>query len=305
MMANEDGDIIETFDVSRAILARMIKQYYFPVIILFCSLYSKWIITSAFHCTSSFLKINNLPLKFSHNNPFCLYGSVDGYIRNDLTSSSSSGYSILPVTNRERVLDVMVYRFGVESQPTIEEHTKKNPQLTSREDVLRSLTRSFDDDGKQKVFYADDEGEAVQFFALADDISTFVSNKEQHDDDNKEKVNELLIRTHGVIGSVQATKNFSRNNDNKTIIFIELVNLSVHAKFRRMGIGKALTEAVQQYACRQLILEQQQQQIKEVIVYLLVEPDNKGAIRLYADSGFFPDRHENNQMNWSTDGAAL
>ena len=76
-----------------------------------------------------------------------------------------------------------------------------------------------------------------------------------------------------------------------------------------MGIGKALTEAVQQYACHQLELEQQQQQqqqqIKEVIIYLLVEPDNKGAIRLYEDSGFVPDRYEKDQMNWSTDGAAL
>jgi ribosomal protein S18 acetylase RimI-like enzyme len=287
------------------ILVRMIKQYYFPVVKLFCSLNPKWIMTSAFH--SSSLR-DNLPLKFSDNNPFCLYGSVDGYIRKDLTSSTRSRYSIFPVTNRERIVDVMVYRFGVESQPTIEEHTKKNPQLTSREDVLRSLTRSFDDDGKQKVFYADGEGEAVQFFALADDISTFLSKEQQHDDD-KEKVNELLIRTHGVIGSVQATKNFSRNNDNENIIFIELVNLSVHEKFRRMGIGKALTEAVQQYACHQLILEQQQQQqqqqIKEVIVYLLVEPDNKGAIRLYEDSGFVPDSHEKDQMNWSTDGVAL
>jgi ribosomal protein S18 acetylase RimI-like enzyme len=290
------------------ILARMIKQYYFPVVILFCSLNPKWIMTSAFHSSSLPQQIrDNLPLKFSHNNPFCLYGSVDGYIRKDLTSSTRSGYSIFPVTNRERILDVMVYRFGVESQPTIEEHTKKNPQLTSREDVLRSLTRSFDDDGKQKVFYADGEGEAVQFFALADDISTFVFKEQQHDD-GKEKVNELFIRTHGVIGSVQATKNFSRNNDNETIIFIELVNLSAHEKFRRMGIGKALTEAVQQYAYHQLELEQQQQQqqqIKEVIVYLLVEPDNKGAIRLYEDSGFVSDRHEKNQMNWSTDGAAL
>ena len=294
------------------ILARMINQYYFPVAILFCSLNPKWIMTSAFHSSSLLQQIrDNLPLKFSLNNPFCLYGSADGCIRMDLTSSTRSGYSIFPVTNRERVLDVMVYRFGVESQPTIEEHTKKNPQITSREDVLRSLTRSFDDDGKQKVFYADGEGEAVQFFALADDISTFVSKEQQHDDDDKEKVNKLLIRTHGVIGSIQATKNFSRNNDDETTIFVELLNLSVHEKFRRMGIGKALTEAVQQYAYHHLELEQQQQQqqqqqqIKEVVVYLVVETDNKGAIRLYEDSGFVPDRYEKDQMNWSTDGAAL
>jgi len=180
----------------------------------------------------------------------------------------------------------------------------KNPQFTSPEDALRSLTRSFDDEGKQKVFYADSEGEVIQFFALADDISAFISTDHQHD---KEKAKELLLRTHGVIGSIQATKEYFREVENVGKVVIELKNLEVHEISRRLGIGKALVEAVQHYACRQVILEQQQQQqnqLKEGIVYLLVQPDNEGAIRLYKEMGFVYEIHNQNQMKWSTDGSS-
>mmetsp|Transcript_29616 Transcript_29616/g.33219 ORF Transcript_29616/g.33219 Transcript_29616/m.33219 type:complete len:290 (-) Transcript_29616:125-994(-) len=277
--------------------------YYCALTLLLLPLNSKWTMVSSFH-RSSLLQIHNIPLHFSHSNLFCLHGSVDIGNRNDHPPAAGRTYSISLVTNRERALDVMVFRFGVDSQSSIEEHMEENPEFTSPEDALRSLTRSFDDEGKQKVFYADGEGEAIQFFALADDISAFVSTDHRHD---KEKANELFLRTHGVIGSIQATKEYFRENENVGKIVIELKNLGVHEISRRLGIGKALTEAVQQYACRQVTLAQQQQQnqMKEGIVYLLVQPDNEGAIQLYKETGFVFDRHNQNQMKWSTDGSTL
>ena len=175
----------------------------------------------------------------------------------------SFSFSILPVKTRERALDIMVFRFG---KATVEEHMNAKPHLTSYEDALRSLTLSFDNDGKQDVFYGNgDKGKSVQFCAVLDENSDFVSNG-SHDHHrlhyhNKEKAHQkFLLRTNRVIGSVEAVRFSVKDNEPVKGILIELKNLSVHEIARRRGVGKALTKAVQQYARRQICLRQKQRQ---------------------------------------------
>ena len=279
----------------------------FVVLVILLPLYSKWILASAFHVTVSSLQIHTFPLASSvsrnNNNLVCLRSTIDDDSEDHATkqkqTASMSGYSILLADSRERVLDIKLYRFG---GSTVEEHMKAKPDLASYKNALRSLTPTFDDQGKQKVYYGNgDTGESVQFFALADDISSFVA-KEEHDED--EKVQVSLLRTHGVIGSVEAVKEPIKDGEHGEQVSIELKNLSVHENARRRGIGKALTEAVQQYARDQVsLLEQQQNQENKGNVHLIVESENKGAMRLYHETSFVPETDVNDQLcklKWST-----
>ena len=283
----------------------------FVVLVILLPLYSKWILASAFHVTVSSLQIQTFPLASSvsrnNNNLVCLRSTIDDDSEDHATkqkqTASMSGYSILLADSRERVLDIKLYRFG---GSTVEEHMKAKPDLASYKNALRSLTPTFDDQGKQKVYYGNgDTGESVQFFALADDVSSFIVSEEEYDERKVQACS--LLQTHGVIGSVEAVKESMKDDgeyNRKEVVSIELKNLSVHENARRRGIGKALTEAVQQYARDQVsLLEQQQNQENKGIVHLIVESENKGAMRLYHETSFVPETDVNDQLcklKWST-----
>ena len=222
-------------------------------------------------------------------------------------TGSVDGCSILLADSREKVLAIKLYRFG---GPTIEEYLKSKPDLKSPQDALRSLTPSCDDRGVQRVFYSGGiSGESVQFFAQANDIADFISSA--LGDDENAKLS--LMRTGGVLGSVEAVREYVNDGDATKQVSIELKNLSVHPNARRRGIGKALTEAVQEYArCHVSVLKQEENQSYTGIVHLTVESENEGAVRLYKETGFVPSSNELNgeddddddelcTLTWSTE----
>jgi len=219
---------------------------------------------------------------------------------NEIGRGSKCGYSILLADNREKVLNIKLYRFG---GPSLEEYMKSNPDL-SRQDALRSLTSSFDDKGIQKVLYGNGgTGESVQFCALANDVSSFVSSMGY----DCERTKASLLKTHGVIGSIEAVEEFWTESDCTNVVSIELKNLSLHVNARRLGIGRALTEAVQEYARNQVSIRKQQgNQTCTAIVHLIVESNNEGAMKLYKETGFVPENPEIKdqlcRLTWSTDG---
>ena len=133
-------------------------------------------------------------------------------------------------------------------------------------------------------------GESVQFFAQANDFAAFISSAVG--DDEKAKLS--LLQAQGVLGSVEAVREYAKDGDSTRQVSIELKNLSVHPYARRRGIGKALTEAVQEYARRQVsILEQEYGTRYTGMVQLTVEIENQGAMRLYSETGFVSDGDSN------------
>lgn len=173
----------------------------------------------------------------------------------------------------------------------MEEHMKSNPDIRTREDALRSLTRFIDDKGVEKVFYGNGAtAESIKFYALADDVSDYVSTEERGG--GNVKVSHLLA--NGVIGSVEVVQETNIATDEfAQELSIELKNLSVYANARRRGIGKALTAAVQEYTRHQVsILNQEETDGCIGIVHLLVESENLGAVRLYEGAGFVLDDPE-------------
>jgi ribosomal protein S18 acetylase RimI-like enzyme len=268
---------------------------------IFFALSSNRILASAFH--SSSFRFLTFPLRSLSRDFVYIRNAINDESEDHVIAEKEStcGYSILLADSREKVLGIKSYRFG---GPNVEEHMESNPDLISRQDALQSLTSTFDDRGIQKVFYGNgDTGESVQFYALADSVSPFLSTVEQEYENAKVS----LLETHGVLGSIEAVKENTRKGDCLKQVSIELKNLSVHANARRRGIGKALTEAVQEYARHQIsILEQQENQRYTGIVHLLVESDNKGAMKLYKETGFvLNDPVVKNQLcklTWSTEG---
>lgn len=194
------------------------------------------------------------------------------------------GYSVLLADNREKIYGIKRYRFG---GPSIGDYMKSKPDLGSREDALKSLTPTCDDKGIQKVFYKEGVfGESVQFFAQANDIAAFVSSAVG----DGEQAKSSLLQSRGVLGSVEAVREYTKDGDDTKQVSIELKNLSVHPFARRRGIGKALVEAVQEYARRQVfILEQEDGSRYTGVVHLIVEIENEGAMRLYSETGFVSD----------------
>ena len=257
------------------------SKYVVIVSTILSALFSNRILASAFH-SSSFRFLAFPPRSLSRDFVY-LRSAINNESEDRVVAEKESacGYSILLADSREKVLSIKLYRFG---GPTVEEHMESNPDLLSRHDALQSLTPTFDDRGTQKVFYGNgDTGESVQFYAVANSVSSFLSTVEQ----DYENARESLLQTHGVLGSIEAVKENTRKGDCETQLSIELKNLSVHTNARRRGIGKALTEAVQEYARHQIsILEQQENQEYTGIVHLIVESDNKGAMRLYKETGF-------------------
>lgn len=216
---------------------------------------------------------------------------------------STDGYSIHLADSREEALAVRLYRFG---GPNIEEYMKSKPDI-SRQEALRSLTPTFDDRGIQEVFYGDgDAGESIQFYAQAEDVYSFAPRSAP----DHEKVQASILQTHGVLGSVEAVKEYTRKDDSAKEVSIELKNLSVHPKARRRGIGKALTEVVQEYACQEVsILEKQESRTCAGVVHLIVESDNEGAMALYKESGFVLNDSKIDEelckLTWTTEEKAM
>jgi ribosomal protein S18 acetylase RimI-like enzyme len=218
------------------------------------------------------------------------------------------------VNNRERALDVLVFRHG-KLFLSVEEYELKHPN-TPREEALRQLTSSYDDRGKDLLHQQVRGEELVQFYALVD------SNHRRYEEYNNS-------RTHGVIGSIDGQSKKRRLSKDNSIgaIEIELKNLRVHDAFRRQGIGKALVQAIQDYGrdrLQPLLLkettttsssssssskkdddddddeEDKNNRIhKDVVVFLQFDSTNHGAIRLYEDCGFVVDSRDPNRMNWS------
>ena len=157
------------------------------------------------------------------------------------------------------------------------------------------------------------------------DDSHFIDQSPLQDD-------EWLRRTNGIVGSVDArrmsldeidkgmeetlddiiqtykhgdmiTDDGNRKTSNDHVVLVELKNLRVHPSMRRKGIGKALIEAVQEYAksiaCLQGYQRQQaRQRPNEVIVFLQVDPTNRVAQQLYEKVGFISTREEYGRMDW-------
>lgn len=287
------------------------SRYAVIISIIVLELYSNRFLAFAFH--SSSFRLNTFPPGSLSNIDVTLRSTINDDSADDVISKmgSACGYSINLADSREKILNIKLYRFG---GPNVEEHMKLNPDLLSQQDALRSLTPTFDDRGVQKVFYGNGgTGESVQFYAFADDASSFVFTAE-HVYGNAEAV---LLQSHEVLGSIEAVKEYEskeygsteyeRNVDQEKQILIELKNLSVQTYARRRGIGKALTEAVQDYALHQVSILEQQENLKfTAIVHLIVESDNKGATRLYKESGFILDdpkvKGQLCKMTWSTEG---
>ncbi len=257
------------------------KTSKFTAIVSIISIVLSWnrILVAAFN--SSPVRFHKLPSRSSSRNFICIHDAIndDNNDHGIADKGSAWGYSILLADNREKALAIKLYRFGGQS---VDEYMESKPDLVSREDALRFLTPTFDDKGAQKVFYKDGVfGESVQFFAQVDDVSAFISTL----DDENSKLS--LTKTQGVLGSVEAVEEYTREGNDANQISIELKNLSVLASARRRGIGKALTEAVQEYARHQVsVLEKQESQRCTGIVHLTVESDNKGAMKLYEETGF-------------------
>ena len=230
---------------------------------------------------SSPFRFQKLPSRSSSRNSICIRDAINDDNNDHGIAGKGSiwGYSILLADNREKALTIRLYRFGGQN---VDDYMESKPDLVSREDALRFLTPTFDDKGAQKVFYKEGVfGESVQFFAQVDDVSAFISTV----DDENSKLS--LTKTQGVLGSVEAVQEYTREVEDANQISIELKNLSVHATARRRGIGKALTEAVQEYARHQVsVLEKQESRRCTAIVHLTVESDNKGAMKLYEETGF-------------------
>uniref|UniRef100_A0A7S4ER62 N-acetyltransferase domain-containing protein n=1 Tax=Pseudo-nitzschia australis TaxID=44445 RepID=A0A7S4ER62_9STRA len=276
-------------------------MYYFNCTVVFSIIFlplcSKWILASAFHVSP--LRLDIFSLEFSHKYIFRLGStSNDGY--EDLAvkqTSLNNEYSIRLADSRESILGIKLYRFG---GPTVEKYMEANPEIASRDDALLSLTRGSDDSGKTKVYYGNGGiGESVTFFALADDVSSFVS-QEEHD---KEDRQDTLLENRLIVGSIEAVIEPMEDEEGETKVLIELKNLSVHTNARRRGIGKALTKAVQEFARSQvLILEEQQGKKIKGLVHLLVERENEGAMRLYEENGFIGGTDPKDQickLTWS------
>lgn len=250
-------------------------------------------------------RFHNSPFGSSSRNSFCFRNRIrDDSEDHDIAKvGSMHGYTILRADSREKVFAIKLYRFG---GPNIDEHMKSNQDLISRQEAIQSLTPTFDDRGTQKVFYSDGVfGESLQFFAQADDISAFVSN-EVRDDENAKL--SLTQTPYGVLGSVEAVVEYAREGNGTKEILIELKNLSVHTNARRLGIGKALTEAVQEYARHQVsILEQKESERYTGVVHLTVELENKGAMRLYKETGFDLKGEEDElcTFTWTTKGESM
>ena len=251
---------------------------------------------SAFHL--SFFRLHNVPLGYSSRTFVYLRDAVNDNSGDSAIEETVSerGYSILPADSREKVLAIKLYRFGGKN---VEEHMKSNPDLISRQEALRSLTPTFDDKGTQKIFYGDGAaGESVQFYAQADDLSSFSSTAAQGD--------ENIRVSPEVLGSIEAVREYTGKGDDKKQVSIELKNLSVHKNFRRRGVGKALAEAVQEYARCQVSTLNQESQKYRGIVHLTVEFDNHGAMGLYKLAGFVLDNPKVKdglcKLIWSTEG---
>lgn len=253
---------------------------------------------SAFHLSP--YGFYNVPLGSPPKHALCLRSTVDKSSegRDVPATTSFHGYSVLLADNRESIYGIKLYRFG---GLNIDDYMKSKPDLVSREDALRSLTPTCDDNGIQKVYYSEGVfGESVQFFAQADDISAFISSTVC--DDEEAKLSPL--QAQGVLGSVEAVREYARDGDDTKKVSIELKNLSVHPSARRRGIGKALTEAVQEYARRQALKVEQENSTKYTgVVHLTVEKCNEGAMRLYGETGFVvmdDDDDELCTLSWST-----
>ncbi|KAG7373217.1 acetyltransferase GNAT domain containing protein [Nitzschia inconspicua] len=181
------------------------------------------------------------------------------------TPATATSISIHPVTNRERALDVLVFRHGKLAK-TLDEYCQAYPEQT-REAALTTLTSfTFDDERLQ------------QFYAVLDESSTLLYSKFPTG---------FLERTHRVIGTIDAAAVVKEERDDTKMVLLELKNLRVHEVARRQGVGRALIQAAQEYAVAQ-----------EAEVYLEVDSDNSGAIRLYQHMGFVPDEDNVNRMTW-------
>mmetsp|Transcript_5432 Transcript_5432/g.13650 ORF Transcript_5432/g.13650 Transcript_5432/m.13650 type:complete len:286 (+) Transcript_5432:126-983(+) len=237
------------------------------------------LIASAFQILSRDFRLSRRPLSFSL---VYLRSFIKGENEQNRTLGTGSryDYSIHLADDREKVLQIKLYRFG---GPNVEEHMKSNPDLPTRKDALRSLTSYCDDRGVQKLFYGNgDTGESVQFFALGHNVSSLFPATEP-----RYKNTDLsLTCSHVVLGSVDAAQ-YTRQNGNSKQVEVELKNLSVHKSVRRSGIGRALTEAVQNYVCDQVCSRRKKDSnVYDGIIHLLVESDNEAAMTLYKKTGF-------------------
>ena len=182
-----------------------------------------------------------------------------------ISENSTLTFQIERISNRERVLDYMVFR---NFSPSLEKYLIQNPQLTEQK-AVEILTRTYDDQGqflRRSDSSSPQQGELVQFAAVAQDESS----------------REVYRETNGVVGVVDVFQ--------KSTNALELKNLRVHESARRKGIAKALVEKVQEYAI---------QAVDRATVFLNYDPENIGAMHLYASRGFRNDTNEEFQMIWS------
>eukprot|EP00536_Pseudo-nitzschia_multiseries_P003384 jgi/Psemu1/7649/gm1.7649_g len=251
----------------------------FSIVVL--PLHSKWIASSAFQISSS--RLHAFSPERTRNNIVRLdsTSNIDTEDHAEEQTPLENTYTIYLADNREDILRIKTYRFG---GITVEEHMEANPELNSRDEALRSLTSTYDDSGKGKVYYGNGSvGESIQFFALADDITSPIS-RDEHD---KQHLQDSYAQIRRVVGSVEAVREPTNEEEQVAKVSIELKNLSVHKDARRRGIGKALTQAVQNFARSQVsTLEKRLSEKVSGVVHLLVEVENEGAMRLYDERGF-------------------
>ncbi|KAG7340547.1 acyl-CoA N-acyltransferase [Nitzschia inconspicua] len=205
---------------------------------------------------------------YTNNNDNKIGIMLEGISESDTqttTPATVTSISIHPVTNRERALDVLVFRHGKLAK-TLDEYCQAHPEQT-REAALTTLTSfTFDDERLQ------------QFYAVLDESSTLLYSKFPTG---------FLERTHRVMGTIDAAAVGKEERDDTKTVLLELKNLRVHEVARRQGVGRALIQAVQEYAVDQ-----------EAQVYLEVDSKNSRAIRLYKQMGFVPDEDNANRMTW-------
>jgi len=265
-------------------------------------LYSKWIASCAFLITSP--RVHSFPPDFARNDIIRL-DSTSYTDRENCANEQTANqdlYTIHLAQSRQDILGINLYRFG---GLTVEDHMIANPELKSRGEALRSLTPTFDDSGKKKVYCGNGNfGESVLFFALAADTPSFFANEE----DDKQYLHDSCVHNRRVVGSIEAVTEPAEDEMRVSKVSIELKNLSVHKEARRRGIGKALVAAVQDFARSQVYSLQKEHNEKVTgVVHLLVEIENKGAMHLYEESGFVGSVNPEDpicKLTWSIDDSS-
>jgi ribosomal protein S18 acetylase RimI-like enzyme len=175
--------------------------------------------------------------------------------------------TIEPVSSRERILDLRVFRgFSISVSEFITNRHEESGGVISENAAVSQLTSSYNDDGTDRKELGEP---AAHFIAILCHEALQMSPH-------------IHQRSNGVIASVEAKiiqcsiDLHASGIDELPSPHVSLKNLSVHSDFRRRGIASCLVEEILSYS--------RENDINSII--LEVEFSNEKAILLYKKHGF-------------------